>query len=87
MQFNYESPIVPPVTLYKFTKTMKVGDENEEVKELQKFLQKLGMFPANATPTGYFGGVTKKGVIAFQLSRSLVGDGVVGLKTLAELNK
>lgn len=87
MNFKFESPVVPPVIVFKFTKTMKLGDQNDEVKELQKFLQKLGMFPANATPTGYFGGVTKKGVVLFQLSRSLVGDGVVGPKTLLELNK
>lgn len=87
MNFKFEEPVVPPVLIYKFTKTMKQGDQNNEVKELQLFLQKLGMFPANSATTGYFGAVTKKAVVAFQLSRNLVGDGVVGPLTLAELNK
>ena len=87
MNFKFETPVVPPVSVFTFTKTMKTGSQNNEVRELQLFLQKLGFFPANSTATGYFGGVTRKAVIAFQLSLNLVGDGVVGPNTLAELNK
>lgn len=87
MVFQFEVPVIPPITVYKFTKTMKTGDQNNEVKQLQLFLQQRGFFPTNSTATGYFGGVTKKGVVAFQISRGLVGDGVVGNLTLAELNK
>lgn len=87
MNFNFEIPIVPPTPTFTFTKTMKIGDQNNEVKQLQLYLQKLGFYPVNSTATGYFGGVTRKAVIAFQLARGLVGDGICGPKTLLELNK
>jgi len=87
MNFKFESPVVPPISVYKFTKQMKQGDQHNEVKELQLYLQKLGHYPANSLATGYFGAVTKKAVVSFQLAHGLVGDGVVGPKTLLELNK
>lgn len=87
MSFKFEDTVIPPVNIYTFTKSMKFGDSNSEVSELQTFLKKNGFYPANIAVTGYFGNVTKKSVIAFQLARLLVGDGIVGPKTLAELNK
>lgn len=86
MSFKFETQVIPPVQLFKFTKKMKQGDQNNEVKELQLFLQKSGFYPANSSATGYFGAVTKKAVVAFQLAHNLVGDGVVGPKTLLVLN-
>lgn len=87
MNFKFDIPVTPPAPVFIFTKTMKIGDQNDEVKQLKIFLQKLGFFPANASATSYFGGVTRKGVVGFQLSRGLVGDGIVGKVTLLELNK
>lgn len=88
MNFNYEeTPVIPVPPTFVFTLYMRLGDENHEVLELQKYLQKLGHYPANIGTTGYFGTVTKAAVVKFQLARGLVGDGVVGPKTLAELNK
>ncbi len=88
MNFNYEeAPVVPPSPGYHFTLNMKLGDNNSEVMELQKYLQKLGYYPNNISTPGNFGPVTKDSVIKFQLARGLVGDGVVGPKTLLELNK
>lgn len=86
MTFKFEEPNVPPINSYVFTKTMKEGDQNSEVKELQLFLQKLGFYPLNSAITSYFGPITKKGVIKFQLSKGLLGDGIIGQKTLNALN-
>jgi len=51
---------------YKFTRDLKVGDEGDDVKQLQILLQDNSLFPANQEPTGYFGGVTRQGVKDFQ---------------------
>jgi len=86
MNFNFEIPVIPPVNTFKFTLTMKQGDTNNEVKELQLLLQKLGIFPMNVIATGTFGSITKRSVIAFQKSRGLKADGVVGSATRQILN-
>ena len=86
MNFFFDIPVVPPIGLFKFTLSMKEGDRSEEVRQLQLFLQKLGLFPANVSATGYFGSVTKKSVLAFQKARGLKQDGQVGPLTLAQLN-
>lgn len=66
--------------MFKFTKTMKLYDKNDDVKELQKRLQVL--------PTsGWFGPLTKRAVVKYQLAHNLVGDGIVGPLTIKELNK
>ena len=73
----------------RYTKTVRAISlsKNDEVVRLQDFLKAKGMFPTNVQSTGYFGSVTKKAVITFQESAGLVADGVVGTKTLKELNK
>ena len=65
--------------LFKFTKILKFGMTNSDVKELQK---RLGVIQ-----TGFFGVLTRKAVINYQLSHGLKGDGVVGPVTIAVLNK
>jgi len=87
MNFTFNKPVVPPISKYTFTLNMKQGDSNAEVKELQLYLKELGFYPKNSSATGYFGPVTKKAVVAFQLAHDLVGDGVVGPITLLALNK
>ena len=66
--------------MYKFTKTMKYGDKNNEVKELQKRLQVIPQ-------SGWFGPLTKRAVQAYQRSKLLVPDGICGKFTMRELNK
>lgn len=88
MNFNYEDPQVtpPPPSTFVFTKTMKFGDTNNDVKELQLYLQRRGYFPTNTLASGYFGNITKDSVKKFQLAKALVVDGICGPKTLAVLN-
>lgn len=66
-------------TKFVFTKTLKFGMWNNDVKELQKIL--------NVSPqTGYFGNLTLKAVKDFQVAHNLTSDGVVGRLTNAQLN-
>src|SRR5262249_44628701 len=58
---------------------MMVGDRGPEVVALQ---QRLNVFGAQLTIDGVFGTGTRAAVIAFQASRGLATDGVVG-RTLA----
>lgn len=79
----------PEVVVEKnhFVTTMRFGVTSKEVKLLQAFLQKMGLFPKNVTCTGYFGSITKKAVMAYQKQYGLTVDGVVGPKTRAVMNK
>jgi len=69
----------PVVPTFKFTKTLRLGSVGYDVKMLQMKLQ-IGA-------DGLFGLKTKAAVIKYQLTHNLVGDGIVGKLTLAELNK
>lgn len=69
---------------FNFTQLMKNGSKGNEVIELQKFLNTLGY---TLTADGKFGAKTKAAVIKFQLANNLKGDGVVGPKVRAFLNK
>lgn len=75
---------------YKFTKTLrfssavKYGDA--DVIALQNCMKYLGFFPKNVESTGYFGAATKNAAIAFQKSRGLVADGIIGPKSIEILN-
>ncbi len=70
--------VIPPP--YIFTKTLRYGMANGDVKMLQMTLTGL-------MTDGRFGLSTLKAVMKFQLAHGLVPDGVVGPKTNVELNK
>lgn len=78
---TYDSQVVPPVNM----PTLKLGSKGDAVKTLQTLLK------AQNSPVGVidgiFGVMTQRAVINFQLSHSLVGDGIVGNKTWQALNK
>ena len=59
-------------------KTLKQGSRGADVKTLQT---KLGI-----KADGVFGKQTKAAVIAYQRSKNLIADGIVGAKTWATLN-
>jgi len=71
-------------TEYTFTRSLSEGSTGEEVTRLQTFLQTLGHF--TATPTGYFGPVTKEAVVSFQKAEGIDPVGIVGPQTRAALN-
>lgn len=65
------------------TTTLKYGDTGEQVKRLQRCLNKIGK--AGLTVDGSFGPGTLKAVKAFQKKYKLEVDGVVGPKTRAKI--
>jgi len=77
------------------TKSLKVGSQNSEVRQLQELLAKdTGIYPEGKV-TGYFGALTRKAVQNFQKKYGIVssgnenttGYGLVGPKTLAKIKE
>lgn len=68
----------------ELTKNLSVGSRDTQVADLQNFLKSQGLFTASVT--GYFGSVTKKAVINFQIAQGLQADGKVGKLTRARVN-
>lgn len=64
---------------------LKVGDENDRVRELQELLREKHYFAGNVD--GSFGSLTEDAVILFQKDHGLLRDGKVGALTLAALEK
>jgi len=64
---------------YTFTKNLKLGDRNDNVKALQEKL--------SVSPTGYFGPLTRQAVINFQKKYNIQQTGTVGPITRAKLNE
>lgn len=71
-----KTPVYPTVDLKK-------GSKGEQVKRLQKCLNKL--MKANLTVDGIFGDKTLKAVKDFQKKYKLAVDGIVGTKTRAKI--
>lgn len=66
-------------------RTLRQGMVGEDVKELQTALILLGISCGSYGADGDFGPDTKRAVVAFQGSRNLEQDGVVGKLTVAAL--
>lgn len=64
--------------------TLREGDKNEYVKNLQLLLNQKGY---TLTPDGEFGKLTKASVMNFQRANNLTPDGVVGPKTWERVMK
>ena len=68
-------------------RTLRNGDEGEDVKELQRLLIQLDYDLGKWGADGDFGDMTEMAVKAFQWANDLEGDGIVGKNTLAALLK
>ena len=73
----------PPSLAAKAQPTLQQGASGSAVIDLQQRLQKAGFSPGAID--GSFGPGTKAAVIAFQRSKGLVADGIVGPATWAAL--
>lgn len=58
-------------TNYKFLRTMKFGDRNNDIVELQKRLDKEGVWDVIVPKTGYYGSETAKAVLRYQIRQKI----------------
>jgi peptidoglycan hydrolase-like protein with peptidoglycan-binding domain len=65
--------------------SLRRGDNNDSVKQLQNDLKKLGYF--SGTATGLYGSITEEAVIKFQKAKGLEADGIAGKQTLAKIKE
>jgi hypothetical protein len=87
--------VLPPSFHHTFSITLNYQDQSQEVKALQTALQLNGTFPKTITPTGYYGDITAKAVLDFQIKYQLdtltelyaLKGRIVGPKTRAKLNE
>jgi hypothetical protein len=66
-----EIGIKPEVPKYTFLKNLQINDRNDDVKALQDMLKYENFFPANHQSTGFYGELTAKGVLAWQLKHKV----------------
>lgn len=76
-----EEPVI-----YKFEKDLKLGMDNDDVKNLQNALKIKGFFNYGKS-TGFFGGVTWLAVKNYQKSNNIPNTGYIGVLTRTQLNK
>lgn len=67
------------------TMTLSPGDSGEFVRELQRRLSTLSLYPAEAL-SGFYDGMTTSAVTSFQFQQGLRSDGIAGPETLRRLN-
>lgn len=73
--------------LDKVTDNLDMGDTGEQVKEVQKALEFLGLDLGEAGVDGVIGEYTEAAIKAFQKAEGLKVDGIVGPDTLAALKE
>ncbi len=75
----------PPPSKFQFTKLLRCGSWNLDVRELQTILTSQNLY--TGVIDGHYGKITLGAVKAFQTQHGLISDGIVGPLTRAELNK
>lgn len=77
------SGTTPPTPPPSSCPTLRMGSQGASVVQLQQLLRNAGFDPGPID--GIFGQRTQSAVIAFQRSRNLVADGIVGVMTWTAL--
>lgn len=91
------TPTVPPGQIGKlacqtFGRNLKMGDKGDDVMKLQQILAADPSSGFTGTPTGFFGTLTMKAVMKFQINNGIVTSasgttGLVGPMTIGFLNR
>ncbi len=82
------TPIGTPVTIVGRSyadRNMKLGDSGSDVAQVQRMLKKLGYYKSKIDSN--FGPLTEQAVKRFQADNNLQIDGIVGPRTIYELQK
>lgn len=66
--FSFDGTAKPHHT---WSKSMKYGQTSEDIKQLQEVLKYEGYFPSNQKSTGFFGGITAKALIKWQVANGM----------------
>ena len=93
MEFDGEptAPSYIAARIPQRSESLKHGSRGENVRKLQANLVELGY--VHAPPTGFYGDLTKAGILAFQLAHNVIntksqaGAGVYGPRTQAAMTK
>ena len=79
---------LPQKPKWKFERNLKWGDDNEDVKHLKECLCYKRCFPSEGVNfTGYFGGITLKGVQLYQTLMKIPVNGIADEITRQALNR
>lgn len=69
------------VPSYNFTKTLRSGSSDKQVKQLQIVLKALGFLPVGTKPTTFFGKLTMNALKKFQKANGLKPTGILDKST------
>lgn len=75
----------PAASCPNISTTLRVGQRNTSVSELQKFI--FETYRVQTKPTGYFGSITKQYVMLFQQRYGLQADGIIGPVTRTQITR
>ena len=96
MSFKFqEQTQITPKPQYTFTVPMVFGETSDDIKALQNILKYEGLFPLNTSSTGYYGAITAKAVLQWQVKNAAapleelnqLQGRRVGSKTIKKLNE
>ena len=71
----------------KLTRSLRKGDSNDEVKQLQEFLKQFPDIYPEGIASGFFGELTERAVKKFQEKHGIESIGIVGPKTIQKLSE
>lgn len=85
VQLGSVPAVIQKNPIYAFPADIKIGDQNKQVEHLQVLLASEPSIYPEGLITGYFGGLTRKAITAFQKRHTLNMTGIVDAPTRKKL--